>query len=117
MDRPNTVRESWCRYARSAVQGVLPSFARHRMKSIFRRLSRFASQALAGGGVIALTCAIGPGAQAQVLGPLVQVAGGDPFSGCTADQVHAQESAFGSILYPATSIEPWAAADPTNPSR
>jgi hypothetical protein len=87
------------------------------MKSIFRRLSRFAFQGLAGGVVIALTCAIGPGAQAQVLGPLVQVAAGDPFSGCTADQVQAQESAFGSILYPATSIEPWVAADPTNTSR
>jgi len=87
------------------------------MKSTFRRLSRFASQGLAGGGVVALMCAIAPGAQAQVLGPLVQVAAGDPFSGCTADQVHAQETAFGSILYPATSIEPWVAADPTNTSR
>jgi hypothetical protein len=45
------------------------------------------------------------------------VAAGDPFSGCTADQVHAQETAFGSILFPATSIEPWVAADPTDPSR
>ncbi|MPW23937.1 exo-alpha-sialidase [Paraburkholderia sp. CNPSo 3157] len=87
------------------------------MKSIFRRLSRLASPSIAGSGVIALTCAIGPGAQAQVLGPLVQVAAGDPFSGCTSDQVNAQESAFGSILFPATSIEPWVAADPTNPSR
>jgi hypothetical protein len=78
---------------------------------------RFVSRGLAGGGVIALMCAIGPGSQAQVLGPLVQVAAGDPFSRCTADTVHAQESAFGSILYPATSIEPWAAADPTNTSR
>jgi hypothetical protein len=56
-------------------------------------------------------------AQAQTLGPLVQVAAGDPFSACTADQVRAQESAYGSILYPATSIEPWVAADPTNTSR
>ncbi|KWR87533.1 sialidase family protein [Cupriavidus sp. IDO] len=87
------------------------------MKSISRRLSRFISQGLAGGGVIALTCAIGTGSQAQTLGPLVQVAAGDPFSGCAADQVHAQEAAFGSILYPATSIEPWVAADPTDPSR
>ena len=87
------------------------------MKSTFRRLSRFVSQGLAGGGVIALTCAFCPGAQAQTLGPLVQVAAGDPFSGCTADDVHAQETAFGSILFPATSIEPWVAADPTNPSR
>jgi hypothetical protein len=87
------------------------------MKSNLKCLSRFVSQGLAGCGVIALTCAISPGAQAQVIGPLVQVAAGDPFSGCTADQVHAQETAFGSILFPATSIEPWVAADPTDPSR
>ncbi|MEM5328378.1 sialidase family protein [Paraburkholderia sp. JHI2823] len=80
-------------------------------------LSRFVCQGIAGGGVIALACLIGPGAQAQTLGSLVQVAGGDPFSGCTADQVHAQESAFGSVLFPATSIEPWVAVDPTDPSR
>jgi len=87
------------------------------MKSNFGRLSNFISKGLAGGGIIALTCVIGPGAQAQVLGPLVQVTAGDPFSGCTADQLQAQESAFGSILYPATSIEPWLAADPTDSSR
>ncbi|MFT0172557.1 sialidase family protein [Paraburkholderia mimosarum] len=80
-------------------------------------LSRFVCQGIAGGGVIALACLIGPGAQAQTLGSLVQVAGGDPFSSCTADQVHAQESAFGSVLFPATSIEPWVAVDPTDPSR
>ncbi|TDN64022.1 hypothetical protein B0G77_7725 [Paraburkholderia sp. BL10I2N1] len=87
------------------------------MKSTFRRLSSFVSQGLAGGSAVALMCAFCPGAQAQTLGPLVQVAAGDPFSGCTADQVHKQETAFGSILYPATSIEPWVASDPTNPSR
>ncbi|MGF6934935.1 hypothetical protein OKW41_004097 [Paraburkholderia sp. UCT70] len=92
-------------------------FARHDMTSIFRRLSRSASRGFAGGSVIALTCAIVPGAEAQVVGPLVTVAAGDPFSGCTADQLNAQESAFGSVLFPATSIEPWVAADPTNPSR
>ncbi|WP_312892867.1 MULTISPECIES: sialidase family protein [Paraburkholderia] len=52
-----------------------------------------------------------------MVGPLVTVAAGDPFSGCTADQINAQESAFRSVLFPATSIEPWLAADPTNPSR
>ncbi|MGF6612220.1 hypothetical protein OKW45_007208 [Paraburkholderia sp. WSM4175] len=92
-------------------------FARYDMTSIFRRLSRSASRGFAGGSVIALTCAIVPGAEAQVVGPLVTVAAGDPFSGCTADQINAQESAFGSVLFPATSIEPWVAADPTNPSR
>ncbi|AOK16653.1 hypothetical protein WT26_11900 [Burkholderia cepacia] len=87
------------------------------MNSICRRLSRSVSQSLAAGGVIALASTLGPGVQAQVLSPLVQVAAGDPFSGCTADQVHAQETALGSVLYPATSIEPWVAADPTNASR
>ncbi|WP_262420050.1 hypothetical protein [Paraburkholderia sp. 31.1] len=86
-------------------------FARHDMTSIFRRLSRSTSSGFAGGSVIALlTCAIVPGAEAQVVGPLVTVAAGDPFSGCTADQINAQESAFGSVLFPATSIEPWVAA-------
>jgi hypothetical protein len=87
------------------------------MKFTFSRISRFVSRGLAGGGVVALACAIAPSSQAQTLGPLVQVAAGDPFSGCTADKVHAQESAFGSILYPATSIEPWVAVDPTDTSR
>src|SRR6516162_10271437 len=55
-------------------------------------------------------------ARAQSLGPLVQVTGPDPFSDCTADNVHAQETAYGSILYPNTSIEPWVAVDPTTAS-
>src|SRR5215469_15783664 len=100
-----------------AVHRRFPFFARLRMKINIRRLSRFAYQSMAGGGVIALACSIGPGAHAQTLGSLVQVAAGDPFSGCTADQVHAQESAFGSTLFPATSIEPWIAADPTSTTR
>jgi hypothetical protein len=87
------------------------------MTSNFRRLSRSASRGFAGASVIALTCAIVPGAQAQTLGPLVQVAAGDPFSGCTADQLNAQQAAFGSVLFPATLIEPWVAADPTDTSR
>ncbi len=87
------------------------------MKSISRCLSRSIPRALAAGGIVALTCAISPIAQAQVLGPLVPVAVGDPFSGCTADHVQAQETAFGSVLYPATSIEPWVAADPTDTRR
>lgn len=87
------------------------------MKSNFRRLSLSLSQGFASGAVIALTCAIGPGAHAQTLGPLARITSGDTFSGCTADQVHAQQAAFGSILFPATSIEPWVAVDPTNPYR
>jgi len=87
------------------------------MKINLSCLPRFAFQGIASGGIMALACLIGPGSQAQTLGSLVQVAAGDPFSGCTADQVHAQESAFGSVLFPATSIEPWVAVDPTDPSR
>jgi hypothetical protein len=53
----------------------------------------------------------------QVLGPLVQVTGPDPFTSCTKDNVGQQETTFGSILYPNTVIEPWVAVDPTDASR
>ncbi|MGF6441386.1 sialidase family protein [Paraburkholderia youngii] len=87
------------------------------MKMNFSCLSRSVLQSIAGAGVVALACSIAPGAHAQTLGSLVQVAAGDPFSGCTADQLNAQGSAFGSVLFPATSIEPWVAVDPTDPAR
>lgn len=87
------------------------------MKINIRHLSRFIFQGMAGSGVIALACSLDPAAHAQTLGSLAQVAAGDPFSGCTADQLQAQESAFGSTLFPATSIEPWVAVDPTDSSR
>jgi hypothetical protein len=87
------------------------------MTITIRCLARFLCHGVAGGGVVALACAIGPGAQAQTVGSLVKVAGGDPFSACTADQVHAQQTAFGSVLFPATSIEPWIAVDPSDASR
>jgi hypothetical protein len=54
---------------------------------------------------------------AQVLGPLVQVTGPDPFTSCTADRVGSQEHATDGVNYPNTSIEPWVAVDPTNASR
>jgi len=47
----------------------------------------------------------------------VQVTGADPFATCTKDNVHRQETAFGSVLYPNTAIEPWVAVDPTDQSR
>jgi hypothetical protein len=47
----------------------------------------------------------------------VQVTGPDPFTSCTKDNVHQQESAFGSVLFPNTAIEPWVAVDPTDTSR
>src|SRR5215469_3636568 len=85
------------------------------MKSILclRRL-RLASSSLAG-----LFTAIGLSltAQAQTEGPLVRVTGADPFAICTADNVHRQQTVFGSTVYPDTAIEPWVAADPTDASR
>jgi len=79
------------------------------------RGSRLASCSLAG-----LVTAIGLfslSAQAQTEGPLVQVTGADPFATCTADNVHRQQTVFGSTVYPDTAIEPWLAVDPTNASR
>ena len=75
---------------------------------------RLASCSLAG-----LFAAIGLSltAQAQTVGTLVQVTGADPFTTCTADNLHRQETVFGSIVYPDTAIEPWVAADPTDASR
>jgi hypothetical protein len=79
------------------------------------RGSRLAGCSLAGLftaiGLFSLT------AQAQTEGPLVRVTGADPFATCTADNVHRQQTAFGSILYPDTAIEPWLAVDPTDASR
>ncbi len=65
----------------------------------------------------AAACALGTGAQALTLDPLVQVTGADPFSGCTRDNVTSQEAAYDSILWPNTAIEPWVAVDPTNAKR
>jgi hypothetical protein len=46
----------------------------------------------------------------------VDVSGGpDPFASCTADNVAAQEAAYGSTLYPGAEVEPRLAVDPTNP--
>ena len=74
---------------------------------------------LASSSLLGTVCAIGIASSglAQSLGPLVQVTGPDPFASCTADNVHQQETAYGSVLYPNTVIEPWVASDPTNPSR
>ena len=86
---------------------------------MMNRTTRFFLRRLASGSLVASVCAIGfaSNVQATTLGPLVQVTGSDPFADCTKDNVHQQETAFGSILYPNTVIEPWVASDPTNPSR
>src|SRR5262249_52471302 len=44
------------------------------------------------------------------LGHLVQISRGDPFAGCTADDIAHQPG----ILYPSTEVEPRLAADPTD---
>jgi hypothetical protein len=81
--------------------------------------SRFCRRGFAGYSLISLSAAIGVSlsVQAQTIGPLVQVTGSDPFAACTADNVHRQQVAFGSTLFPNTAIEPWVAVDPTDPSR
>ena len=61
--------------------------------------------------------AVVPIGHTQVLGPLVQVTGPDPFASCTSDRVSQQETTYGSTLYLNTAIEPWVAVEPTNPSR
>jgi hypothetical protein len=81
--------------------------------------SGFCRCGLANGSFAALVCAIGftASGEAASLGPLVQATSGDSFANCTADNVHSQETAYGSILFPDTPIEPWIAVDPTNPAR
>src|ERR1700693_4752243 len=80
---------------------------------------RLFSRRLAGSSLFGTVFAIGFASSglAQSLGPLVQVTGPDPFASCTADNVHQQETAYGSVLFPNTVIEPWVASDPTKPSR
>jgi hypothetical protein len=84
-----------------------------------KRISRFVFRCLTGSSLVVVACVIGfhSTAIAQSLGPLVQVTGSDPFSDCTADHVNSQEAAYGGTLYPNTSIEPWVAVDPIDPSR
>src|SRR6266852_3630934 len=46
------------------------------------------------------------------LGHLVQVSRGDPFAGCTADDIEHQPG----IVYPSSETEPRLAMDPTDPN-
>jgi len=82
-------------------------------------ISSFCWRSLTSCSLIGLLAAIGFSltVQAQTVGPLVQVTRSDPFAACTADNVHRQQVAFGSNLFPITAIEPWVAVDPTDPSR
>jgi hypothetical protein len=81
--------------------------------------ARYLVRRLARNSLAISVCAIGIAsiAQAQSLGPLVQVTGADPFASCAADNFSQQETAYGSVLFPETAIGPWVAADPTNFSR
>src|SRR4051794_40189548 len=75
--------------------------------------------ALVGTTTMALAVVLGPGAASAAavqLGPLTKVSDGDPFAGCTADNIAAQKR-MGAILYPASELEPWVAADPSDPGR
>src|SRR5438067_12110627 len=73
---------------------------------------RFATLAAAGVAALALasTAAAGP----YTLTSTVTASGPSPFTGCTADNVAAQEAAFGSTLYPNAEPEPRADINPTN---
>ena len=85
----------------------------------YPRARRPLRAALVGTAATALAVVLGPGtapAAAVQLGPLTKVSDGDPFAGCTADNVAAQKKT-GAILYPASELEPWVAADPSDPGR
>ena len=68
--------------------------------------------ALLGGVALALTMAVGVSASAFTLGPLVQVSGGSPLAGCTADNVGGQSG----TAYVGSEVEPWIDVNPTNPA-
>ena len=81
-----------------------------RKTSATRSARWFASFGLAATSLVALGISA---ASAAEVGKLVRVTTGDPFAGCTADKVGKQIG----TNYPATEIEPWVAADPTDPNR
>ncbi len=67
--------------------------------------------ALLGGVTLALGMAVGVSAAAFTLGPLVQVSGGSPLAGCTADNVGGQSG----TAFVGSEVEPWIDVNPTNP--
>ncbi len=68
--------------------------------------------ALLGGVTLALGMAVGVSAAAFTLGPLVQVSGGSPLAGCTADNVGGQSG----TAFVGSEVEPWIDVNPTNPA-
>src|SRR4051812_4773981 len=83
------------------------------------RAQRQLRPALVGTAAVTLAVVLGSAtasAAAVQRGPLTKVSDGDPFAGCTADNIAAQKKT-GAILYPASELEPWVAADPSDPGR
>src|SRR4051794_29332294 len=68
--------------------------------------------ALVGTAAVALAAGLGTAsASAATVGLLVRVSDGDPFAKCKADEVGQQPG----TNYPATEIEPYVIADPSDP--
>src|SRR3954453_4899473 len=85
----------------------------------YPRAQRQLRPALVGTAAVTLAVVLGSAtasAAAVQRGPLTKVSDGDPFAGCTADNIAAQKKT-GAILYPASELEPWVAADPSDPGR
>ena len=68
--------------------------------------------ALLGGVALALTMAVCVRASGFTPGPLVQVSGGSPLAGCTADNVGGQTG----TAYVGSEVEPWIDVNPINPA-
>jgi hypothetical protein len=71
-----------------------------------RRLITFAAASVVTLAVVAAAAAAGP----------TQVSGLSPFSGCTADNATAQQTALGSTLYMNAEPEMRSTINPTNPN-
>ena len=61
---------------------------------------------------LALATAVGVRAGAFTLGPLVQVSGGSPLAGCSADNAAGQSG----TVYLHSEVEPWVDVNPSNPN-
>jgi hypothetical protein len=66
--------------------------------------------ALLGGVTLALAMAVGVRAAAFTPGPLIQVSGASPLTGCTADNVGGQSG----TVFGGSEVEPWINVNPTN---
>ena len=83
------------------------------------RMCHFRAASLAGTAALALcsASALGSGpAAAATVSKLVRVSSGDPFAGCTADNVKRQEQS-GNVFWPGSEAETFVAADPGDPDK